>query len=787
MWQLRSADDRAVERLAAELALPRVVTRVLYLRGYRDAEAARSFISARDDLTLLAKPVCSPAMARAVSRIQQAIVNKERIGLYGDYDCDGVTSSAILYRYLKRGLAADIQPRLPDRFVDGYGIHPAAIAQFVERGCSLILTCDNGISALAAATRARELGVDLIVTDHHQIGDSLPEAYALVHPQIDFPQLADLCGAGVAFLLVIALEGQLSRRLESFLDLVALGTVGDVVPLTGPNRSLLWAGIQRIRRNLAHPGVKALVLDAKISPEQLTAHDLGFKLCPRLNAPGRIETPDSGFQLLITNDRKEAQVLADRLSGLNSERQELTKKLEAEVFETIETEWDLDSEPFVVLARSDFHHGVMGLIAGRAVERFQTPVLLLSANADGTWRGSGRSPESVHLYQALQACSDQLLGFGGHARAAGCRLAPEGIAALRAALNAYLIQQGWRRRSDVVWLDAELPFSESTPALLKALDLLEPHGSGHQPPAFGLLNARVVGTDQSKNERHLLLRLDDGEVIAVAWAWNKAQLGLQPGDWIRLTYHSRWNTYKGRTALQHVADLIERIEQPSPGSQKAERVVSSAASDQNEQTTRARLIDARPRNHESIWHDAADGSPEWSYAIDESPTVAVYAHGAPAGPGHWLRPPVTVPPGTTAIIVQDVPADSITWQQLVAAAEQVVMAWDDLDEAELAPATLESLYCYLAERRGLELFTAIAHAPAPLLEAQAAIRIFREAGLMVCQQGEWRLLAPPAGVISLPELAAYRRYRQDRSFRMRLATASVAEAYALLDARPASS
>ncbi|HEY9722146.1 MAG TPA: DHH family phosphoesterase, partial [Oscillatoriaceae cyanobacterium] len=247
MWQLRPVQADEVDAIRRTLDLSETAARLLWLRGYTTPEAARRFWQSREDLGFLTTPVDTPGMRKAVERLRRAIAAQEPIVVYGDYDADGVTASALLYRYLKHGAGANVEAFLPDRFVDGYGINAEAVRRLHAQGHRLILTCDNGVSANAAAATAREFGVDLIVTDHHQLPETLPEAYAIVHPQLEFDHLADLSGVGVALLLAIALEGAWNSRLASLLDLVALGTVADVVSLAGPNRALVWAGLQHIR------------------------------------------------------------------------------------------------------------------------------------------------------------------------------------------------------------------------------------------------------------------------------------------------------------------------------------------------------------------------------------------------------------------------------------------------------------------------------------------------------------------------------------------------------------
>ncbi len=771
MWHLRAADERLTQELCAETGLPRAVVRALVVRGLADGQAIRAFLAARDDLSGFRQPVAAPAMQLATSRIRQAIAASEPIGLYGDYDCDGVTSAAILFRYLSRGLSADVRPRLPDRFRDGYGIHPAAVDQLADQGCKVILTCDNGVAAHAAATRARERGIDLIVTDHHQVPEQLPDAFAIVHPQVAFPEFKDLCGAGVAFLLVVALEGHLSGRLESFLDLVAMGTIADVVPLDGPNRALVWAGLTQMRKGKAHPGTKALAEAAGVAMPQASARDIGFSLAPRLNAAGRLETPDVGFQLLVTNDRNEAHRLANHLDQVNTERRSRSSQLEARVLELIAAEVDVERTPFIVMGREDFHHGLVGLAAGRVAERYRTPVLLLAPNGDGTWRGSGRSPAGFDLYRSLLACSEQLLAFGGHAQAAGCRVGTDGLDALRDALNRHLTEIGWRRPSDDHWLDAELPFAEATPALLEALEELEPFGQRMPAPALGLLGARVVSVQRRGTDRqHLFMQLDDGSDVREVICWGQGERAPAIGDRIQIRYLPRWNEFRGERRLQFVAEpdfevlsertavaVTRRIPGAGPGARASEIPPLAGG------TGGPALIDARKTR--------------WK-AYEDTPGLAVYAHSEPPA-GVWLVPDDPLPQPLGTVVVADVPADLETWRSLLSGSRTLVLAWRGVDGAALDEAALIAVYDHLVGRQGIELFTAIASSPVPLAEAQAAVSIFREAGLMVRSETGWCLLSPPEGPIALSSLAAFRRHVAERSFRERLCNATPEQAVAL--------
>jgi len=549
-WFVKPADDARVGAIAQATGLPGAIARSLFLRGYDSVETVRAFLASRETLRYLDDPILTPGMERAVARIRRAIDSQEPMVIYGDYDCDGVTSTSLLYRYLKNGLR------------DGYGVTPHAVERLAKQGVRLIVTCDNGIAAHAAARTAQEAGIDLIVTDHHQVPETLPECHAIVHPGVEFPHLKDMAGVGVAYLLALALEGRRTERMGFLEDFVTIGTVADMVPLDGPNRPLVWSGLERFRSGAKRfPGLQALAKVAGTSWETFGATDIGFEFGPRINAAGRLEEPDVGFKLFTAQTEREAMAYASELDRLNKERRTLNKELEAEILDRIERTWDLEAEPFVVLADPAYHHGITGIVAGRVKERYRVPVLLLSEHGDGIWKGSGRSPEGVHLYEALHAARSHLIGFGGHAQAAGCSARAEDLPALRRALNGYLAEIGWKRSEDLVALDAEVPFEEVTLGLLDELDRLEPFGQKNPAPVFGLMRARVVG--QEAKGDHLFLKLDDGVSVRRVPAWNRAADAEALSGWVRLTYRMKRSTYRPGT-VDLTAGRIEAADAPPP-------------------------------------------------------------------------------------------------------------------------------------------------------------------------------------------------------------------------------
>lgn len=778
-WAVQAADDGAVAQLAERTELPRAVVRTLYLRGYRTTEMIQRFLADREVAGFLETPLATPEVEKAVRRVRQAIDRQEPMVIYGDYDCDGVTSSTVLYRYLRNGLKANVRAYLPDRFRDGFGVTPAAVERLAKEGVKLILTCDNGISAHLAAQQAKEHGVDLIITDHHQVPDELPEAHAIVHPKVDFAELGlhDLAGVGVAYMFLLAMEGGMTSRMEFFLDAVAIGTIADVVPLNGPNRPLVWAGLERIRdaggkkRNL---GIDALFAVADRDPRQVTARDVGFALAPRINAAGRLETPDLGFKLLTAASEAEARHYAQELDAINRDRRELSAELEAEVYDHIERTVDLDREPFVVLHDEGFHHGITGIVAGRIKERYRVPVILFSSVHDGTvLKGSGRSPEGCHLYEALHACGDLLANYGGHAQAAGCAVDAGNLDALREGLNAHLDRIGWRRKGDEVMLDSLLPFREADGKLIEALKLLEPCGQKNPAPQFGLLHARVVSKRAfGPDKRHLELHLDDGETVGRVIHWNGAEKIGELCDWVHLRYEVRPNFYQGRHELQFIAGRIEPATAPP-----RDRVVVEQVSEVRIEAVpavprkTARLVDRRGEDPRLlVLKDFREGDGLYlggclHAAGNKAITRFIEANEVP------LLDAANLP--VSRLVCLDVPRDEATWERLRFAAPELVLAWEtSIDEPLLDEPTLQAVYRALFANPGIPLDRVPLPPEVAGRQARDAWAILEEARvLLVMPDGRWRLLAAEPACIPLGDLAAFRRHRGDREFRNTLSGA----------------
>jgi single-stranded-DNA-specific exonuclease len=540
LWHLRPSDPPATNRLAAAARISPVVAQLLLNRDVSDPAAARRFLES--PLAGLHPPQALPGIPDAAERITLAIQEKRRICVYGDYDVDGVTGTAILLRVLGK-LGADVQFHVPLRLTDGYGLNGEKLRELVQTGVSLVVSVDCGIASIAEAEVAREIGLELIVTDHHEMkqgidGPLLPMAAVLVHPRLpcDKPYpFGGLSGAGVAFKLAWAVAQQVcgsekvpAELREILLDavgLAALGLVADVVPLCDENRILVRHGLDRIRKQPS-VGLKALLDASGIKPDQVVgSEDVGFKLAPRLNAAGRLGCASLAVELLTTASPSKAAELARVLEGQNAERQARERKYTSQAKEMVETSFAND--PAIVVASNDWHAGVVGIVASRLVDHFGKPTLVIAIPPnEPVATGSGRSIPGFALHEALVACDALLEGHGGHAAAAGLRVRPERIGVLRERFNAYVAgHYPGGTPAPRLTLDAEIPLSAITFGLLRDLDKLEPYGAGNPRPKFlvsGLKaeGARLIG--KGEVQRHLDFRVRQGETTLRCVAWGMA-------------------------------------------------------------------------------------------------------------------------------------------------------------------------------------------------------------------------------------------------------------------------
>jgi single-stranded-DNA-specific exonuclease len=540
-----------VRRLAQALSLPEPLARLLVQRGYDSADRARQFL--RPTLEALTDPYDLPDMARAVAVVTDAVRAGKTLLIHGDYDVDGQCATALLTRAL-RAAGAHVVPFIPNRVRDGYDLGPAGVAAARAAGAGVIVTCDCGVTAVEPVAAARAAGLQVVITDHHLPGE-LPPADAIVNPRRGDPDspAADLCGSGVAFKLVQALVPALDLPANlplHLIDLVAIATVADVVPLTGDNRILTRFGLRKLAET-RWPGVRALVEVAGLGGTEVRAGHVGFVLGPRLNAAGRIGEAMDGLALLLTDDPAEAGTLARRLETLNAQRQEMDQAILAEAIALIDGEVDLDRSYGLVLAHEGWHPGVIGIVASRVVERYGRPAILIALEG-GTGKGSGRSIAGFDLHAALRACAPLLERYGGHRMAAGVTVARDRLDAFRTAFN------DEARRvltpDDLVptqRIDAVVGLNQLDLELERLLRHLEPCGSGNPSPVFGVAGAAVrearpVGTN------HLRLLLEDAgaRLAAIGFDWADR---VDPAWWrgpVDVAFRLERNEWRGDVSLQ---------------------------------------------------------------------------------------------------------------------------------------------------------------------------------------------------------------------------------------------
>ena len=564
-WFEPAANPATVDRLSRELSLPATIARILALRGIENAEAAQRFLS--PSLSQLHNPFLMAGMDAAVGRIHRALDQREKVLIYGDYDVDGTMAVVVLLTAL-RALGAQVDAHIPDRMVDGYGMRADVIERAAREGYRLVLSVDTGIREHAVIARARELGVDSIVTDHHLPDGDLPHAAAILNPHradCAYPE-KNLSGVGVAFKLAQALLGsRLSARVtQSYLKVVALGTIADVVPLVGENRVIAHFGLAGLREPV-HQGLSALLDVSGVRGRAVSTGDVGFRLAPRLNAAGRMENARDVIDLFTCLDGGQARAIAERLDGLNRERQQVEERILAEIGTILQepsaSAWK--DRYSLVFARPGWHRGVIGIAAQRVAERYHRPALVIAIEDErgqSVGYGSGRSIPGFHLLDALTAAKDLFVRFGGHAQAAGFTLPADRIADLESAFEAYARQT--LTPEDLVpevRVDAAVELETLDWKFYQALKRLEPYGVGNPTPVFGARGLRLTTAPRVFKERHLKLRVGKRSKWFDAVAWGKAEewSGLGAGTEIDLAFTLEESTWDGLVNLElGVKDLV---------------------------------------------------------------------------------------------------------------------------------------------------------------------------------------------------------------------------------------
>ena len=571
-WEVRPLDKDRAAALAQAHNIPFFLAMLLNIRGIERAEEIEAFLGAGAPLS---DPFLLKDMDRAAERITRAIDTMEKIAVYGDYDADGVTSTAMVYGYLEtRG--ADVMFYIPQREGEGYGMNTAAVEHLASLGVTLIITVDNGISSIREVERAKALGVDVVVTDHHRPQETLPAAVAVVdaYRKDDESPYKDFSGAGIAFKLLMALEegaGDLDDLLETYGDLAAIGTIGDVVPLTGENRTLVNAGL-RLLSESERPGVRALLTDSGFTGRQLTATNVAFTLVPRINATGRMGSPERAVRLLTSVDDGEAARLSAEICADNEERRRVEAAISEAAFADIEAR-GLSEDRVIVVDGADWHHGVIGIVASRITDRFGKPCIVLS-RGETEAKGSGRSVKGFSLFEAICACSDLLIKYGGHPMAAGVTLAGDRIDAFRTAINAYAAEKFPQMPAQTVTLDCKLNPAALSVAMVESLRRLEPFGNGNPQPVFGLYNMNLCDISAVGGGGHLRLTLEKNGAVLTAMRFNTKpeEFAYAPGDRLDLAVQLEAREFRGQQSLTVIVRDIK------PAGFDTEKNIASLAS-----------------------------------------------------------------------------------------------------------------------------------------------------------------------------------------------------------------
>ncbi len=548
-WEVRPLDKERAAAFAQTYGVPFFLAMLMNIRGLDDAAHLREFLGEGEPLS---DPFLLKDMDKAAARITRAVDNMEKIAVYGDYDADGVTSTAMLYSYLEtRG--ADVIFYIPQREGEGYGMNMGAVEYLKEQGVSLIVTVDNGISSVQEVARANELGIDVVVTDHHRPQEILPDAVAVVdaYRPDDTSPYKHFSGVGIAFKLLMALEdgaGDVEDLLEAYSDLAAIGTIGDIVPLTGENRTLIRAGLERLSQS-DRPGVQALLENAGIAGKALTSTNVAFTLVPRINATGRMGAPERAVRLLISGYEEEAEVLSEEICADNEERRRVEAEIAEAAFADIEAKGYM-KDRVVVVDGENWHHGVIGIVASRVTERCGKPCMIIS-RGETEAKGSGRSIEGFSLFEAICACGDLLIKFGGHPMAAGITLKPENIEAFRKRINQYAAEHFPQMPTQTVTLDCKLNPAALSVSMAQSLTQLEPFGNGNPQPVFGLFNMELSTVTPVGGGGHLRLTLEKNGAVITAMRFNTKpeELSYHIGDKIDLAVQLEAREFRGQPSL----------------------------------------------------------------------------------------------------------------------------------------------------------------------------------------------------------------------------------------------
>ena len=552
-WTVQKLNKDLASTIAERYSIDPLTALLLTQRGFDTFDKLDEFF---DDSEEWIDPFLLPDMDKAVERINEAIFDGERICVYGDYDCDGVTSTTILYSYLE-AQGADVTYMLPERERDGYGLSNQVVDRIAATGTKLIITVDNGISSVEEAKYIKEKGMELVVTDHHLEGDELPDCVAVVDPHRndkDCP-FEDYAGCGVALKLCCAMEGSDEEVMQEFADIAALGTVADMVPLVGENRKIVLYGL-KLLNTYRKPGIEAILEKAGLSEKTLDSTSISFGIAPRINAAGRMGTAERALDLLLADDPYSASEMAEEVNVMNSQRHSEEDKIFTEAIAYLQDHPELAHMPILVVSGKGWHEGVLGIVASKLLERYLRPVIVLTDKGD-LCKGSARSIEGFSIYDAMNSCRDMLNTFGGHELAAGMSIKTEWLDEFREKINEYAYENA--SVYPETRIDCKLNPAGLSMDVLDSIRMMEPFGTGNTSPVFGLYGVVIDSVQGMGNEgRHkrLTFHKDGDRTMVNGIFFNQPEFPYQRGDKVDLVVTLGRNEYRGNVSLSvYIRDI----------------------------------------------------------------------------------------------------------------------------------------------------------------------------------------------------------------------------------------
>lgn len=561
-WLLKEFDKNRVVEISKEFHISPLTSIILYNRGIQNSNEIAEFLDC--SLDILHDPYLMKGMKEAVLRIRQARDNNEKITIYGDYDVDGITSIAILYKHLI-SMGFDVDYYVPDRIQEGYGVNREALDKIKENGTKVIITVDTGITAVEETEYARELGMDIIITDHHECKETIPAAFAAIDPKrkdCEYP-FKNLAGVGVAFKLIQALDDSCSiaELMEKYSDLLCLGTVADISPLIDENRVMVTEGLKRFR-NTKNIGLKALIDVSVNNDKAITTSTIGYIIAPRINASGRLGCASRSVETFLTDSKERAYELANDLCKENITRQQTEQQMFAEALEYIEQNPQIKDDQVLIIPHRNWHHGIVGIVSSKITEKFYKPSILFAIDGDEA-KGSGRSISGYNLFGALESCADLLEKFGGHELAAGLSIKTANIEKFREMINKNAVEKMEDKELvPTVLIDAVIKPTYITLETVDEINRLQPFGVENPTPTFAVRNIKIHKISTMSEKKHLRMTLlKDGKFLdAVGFGMGEYFNYLKEGDFVDVAFGIDINDYKGYKNAQLILKDIKLLE-----------------------------------------------------------------------------------------------------------------------------------------------------------------------------------------------------------------------------------